>query len=351
MGATKEDIIMATVFEELTIATEALHPDLNTELLSKTSAALRILQENAVRDTGDPITVDLVYKRGSSQWYDGYDTFDTDEVERLAQGALEWRQIETNVTISETKLVKNANMNLTDLSSIKTLKSLPSRDAKTIINIFSTAMTMAVKDHKDAIATALFASSPGAKEMESLPNIINLTSTYAGIPYTDLGTFDRTGLVSGTQDNKWAAVVDSNSGVNRALDHDLLTKVLNDISVGADKAKIAVCGRDAYVAIDLLLENTVTRRNNELAKIGFSNNVVYQRYDCTFVQDDYCDLNSIFFINTGHLKLYIHPALDGVFSGFKEPTDQAAVVGQLKTMLQIWCDDRHKQGLLADVQA
>jgi hypothetical protein len=156
-------------------------------------------------------------------------------------------------------------------------------------------------------------------------------------------------LVSGTNDNIWAAKVDSGGGTNRSLDLDMLQRILDDVSVGADAPKWAFCGRDAYRALSAMLESMKIRQNPEASEIGFRNNIEWIDYGVTFFRCEYCDPNAIFIVNPDHLKLYIHPALDFVFSGFKEPTDQAAITGQLKVKLQVVCDDRAKQGLLADV--
>jgi len=341
---------MAAVLDQLTIATQALHPDLNRELLSRESPALRLLQENAVRKGGSPIKVKVRYKRNNGGWYSGYDKFDTDQVEQLAEGSLEWKNVYVNVTIDEDTLVKNAGMNIRDLMGLKDLRALPTRQRECIINIFGEQMKAAIEDMRDLLAKALYDKSPGSKQMESFYTIIDNDSTYAGIGYTELGKFGYKGLVSGTEDYIWAAKVDSNGGTLRSLDLDMVRAILSDCSVGASKPKWAFCGRDAYGAISLLLEGQKVRQNDQVAEIGFTGNIEWVEYGVTFIEDPYCDLNTIFFVNPDHLKLYIHPALDFVFTGFKEPVDQAAITGQIKAMVQLWCDDRAKQGRLEDVQ-
>ena len=341
---------MAVVLDQINIATyQAFDKSvLNRELLSQDCAALRMLQENAVRAEGDPINVKVRYKRNNGGEYSGYDRMNTDQVEQLAEGSLEWKGYYVNVTIDEQTMVRNASMNIADLMSVKSLKSLPA-NGKAILNIVGEAMVGAMDDMKHLLAEALWQTTPGAKDMDSIPNIVNLTSTYASIAYDSLNTFDYVGLTSGSNDNIWAGRVSSNSGTNRSLDEDILQQVIDDCSIGADTPKWAFCGRDAYRALTLLLEGAKTRPNAAVSEIGFTKHIEWADYGVTFLRDEYCDRNEIYIINPKHLKLFIHPKLDMVFSGFKEPTDQAALTGQLKCMVQLWCDDRAKQGLVDDV--
>jgi len=341
---------MAVVLNQLNIATEQAYDSsiLNTELLSQDCVALRMLQDNAVRREGNPIKVKVRHKRNNGGAYTGFGPFDTTKVEQLAEGSLNWKNYYVDVTMDEDTIIENTSMNIKQLMGVKSLKSLPAK-GKAIINLIGVAMSGAIEDMKHLLATALWQTTPGALDMESIPNIVNMTSTYASIANTALGTFDYDGLTSGSQDNIWAGRVDSNSGTNRSLDEEVLQKVIDDCSIGADVPKWGFCGRDAYRALTLLLEGAKTRPNASVSEIGFTKNIEWVDYGVTFFRDEYCDKNEIYIINPKHMKLFFHPALDMEFSGFKEPTNQPAITGQLKVKLQLWCDDRAKQGLCDDV--
>lgn len=359
---------MSAATDQINIATFEAYDDtvLNDELLSRECSSLRRLQEKSKHKTGSPIKIKIRYKRNNGGSYSGYDKFDTDQVEQIAEGSLEWKNVYVNVTVDEDTLVENANMNLTDVENLKELKSLPASDQKTILNLFGQAMDDSIVDMRHLQATQLHAASPGSKDIESLVTVIdgagdssngpfgNANGSYAGINYNSstLGQHEWKSEALGSKPYLWESIISENGGTNRSLDHDILSKILNDITVSVigDDSLDAYCGRAAYRAIALLLEQEKTRPNANVTEIGFRQNFTWEPYGITFIKDGYVDVNAMRMINHDHLKLYQHPALENQFGGFKEPTDQAAITGQLKNKWQIWCDDRTKQAAVLDVQ-
>ena len=144
------------ILDQISIATLAMHPDLNAKLLSRNSALLRILQGKSSNMTGSPLKIKVRYKRNNGGWYAGFDTFNTARVEQLAEGSVNWTNVYVNVTVDEDTLVTNAGMTIKDLLSVTSLKNLPKRDRATLINIFGTELEGAIDDKEDLLAKAIY---------------------------------------------------------------------------------------------------------------------------------------------------------------------------------------------------
>ena len=131
---------------------------------------------------------------------------------------------------------------------------------------------------------------------------------------------------------------------------DELANGLNDANQGgADSVDCIFCPLDIYSSLELQLEGQRTRVNADMADIGFRQNIEWVSFGATIYPDPYCEANTVYGINKNHTRMYIHPALNMEFSGFKEPTDQAAITGQLKLKTQMACDDRAKNFKLTNV--
>ena len=341
---------MAAVLDQITIATLAMHGDLNTAVLSRDSAALRILQDQAIEATGSPLKVKVRYKRNNGGFYAGFDQFNTTRVEQFAQGSLEWKNVYVNVTIDEDSLVENASMNIKDLMAINDIRKLPNRDRNTIFNLFGEEMAGALDDIRKLLGDGFYSDGTGSggKEITGFAAAVSNTATYAGIAYTELGQFDYAGFLSGSNDYIWAGRGKDLASASITLDE--LANGLNDANQGgADSVDCIFVPLDIYSSLELQLEGQRTRVNADMADIGFRQNIEWVSFGVTIYPDPFCPANTVYGINKNHTHMYIHPALNMDFSGFKEPTDQAAITGQLKMKCQLLCDDRAKNFKLTSV--
>ena len=344
---------MPAILDQISIATLAMHPDLNTKLLSRDSALLRILQAKSSSMTGSPLKIKVRYKRNNGGWYAGFDTFNTARVEQLAEGSVNWTNVYVNVTVDEDTLVTNAGMTIKDLLSVNSLKNLPKRDRVTLINIFGAELEGAIDDKQQLLNSAIYTGTSSAKQLTGLDGIIAGSTAhpgaYAGMAAADLGTFDdgRRGFLSGTdgsstKDNVWAAKTKTFLPTQSVLLENLADG-LNDCNQGSsDGIDYVIMPLDIWSSLELQLEGQKTRPNENLSAIGFRTNIEWVSFGCTFVADPFCPAGTVYGINTNHLKLATHPGLQMEMSQFKEPTDQAAITAQVKSKLQTWCDDRAK---------
>jgi len=359
------------------MATVPSQQGLNQNLLSKTSALLRVLQEAAKRETGSPIRAHVRYNRNNSQWYYGGETLtarrtiansdgstDTGS-EQFAQAEYNWKDLSVNVMVTESMLVENAGLNINDLLNVDNINGIPERDRNTVFNIFGREVEMAGDDMSDALATAL-ASNDGAPatgshdDANAVHSVFTLldNGAFGGIDADGLGNFSDLGLLDTyynshdtgsdiSNTTKWEAR-SINLGLLETADlqynltKEVLGLALHDCAQGGtDSVDYIFVNPRVYVGLEMLLEGQ-TRRDETMSNIGFTQNMTWNAFGTTIMADPFVDASDVIGINTKHTYLAIHPALDQQFSGFKTRPDAATIEGQLKIKTQLVCDDRAK---------
>ena len=374
-----------TILNQIEMATVPSQQGLNQNLLSKTSALLRVLQDAAKRETGSPIRAHVRYNRNNSQWYYGGEDLVATRTQALsdaagdtgtsqfAQAEYNWKDLSVNVMITESMLVENAGLNINDLLNINDIGGIPERDRNTVFNIFGKEVEMAGDDMSDALATAIASSdgAPGDNDHDDSASTIHSLftlldgGTVGGLTAASLGDFslglldtyhnthNDAGVGSAAADisatNKWRAkYIDvSGTGYNGTaaqynLSKELLGLALHDTAQGGtDSVDYVFCNPRVYVGLEMLLEDQ-TRRDETMSNIGFNQNMTWNAFGTTIMADPFVPAHSVIGINPKHTYLAIHPAMDQQFSGFKTRADRATIEGQLKIKTQLITDDRAK---------
>ena len=374
-----------TILNQIEMATVPSQQGLNQNLLSKTSALLRVLQDAAKRETGSPIRAHVRYNRNNSQWYYGGEDLVATRTQALsdaagdtgtsqfAQAEYNWKDLSVNVMITESMLVENAGLNINDLLNINDIGGIPERDRNTVFNIFGKEVEMAGDDMSDALATAIASSdgAPGDNDHDDSASTIHSLftlldgGTVGGLTAASLGDFslglldtyhnthNDAGVGSAAADisatNKWRAkYIDvSGTGYNGTaarynLSKELLGLALHETAQGGtDSVDYVFCNPRVYVGLEMLLEDQ-TRRDETMSNIGFNQNMMWNAFGTTIMADPFVPAHSVIGINSKHTYLAIHPAMDQQFSGFKTRADRATIEGQLKIKTQLITDDRAK---------
>jgi hypothetical protein len=368
----------ATILQQIEMATVPNQQGLNQNLLSRTSALLRVLQDAAKRETGSPIRAHVRYNRNNSQWYYGGEDLTATRTqansnaaadtgsEQFAQVEYNWKDLSVNVMITESMLVENAGLNINDLLNINDISGIPERDRNTVFNIFGKEVEMAGDDMGDALATAIASSdgAPGDGDHDDSASTIHSVftllddGTVGGHGPNALGNFDNLGLLDTyynshdtgsdiTATPKWEAKSIRTDLLETAdlqynLTKELLGLALHDTAQGGtDSVDYIFVNPRVYVGLEMLLEGQ-TRRDETMSNIGFNQNMTWNAFGTTIMADPFVPAHSVIGINTKHTYLAIHPALDQQFSGFKTRADRATIEGQLKIKTQLVCDDRAK---------
>jgi len=379
-----------TILNQIEMATVPSQQGLNQNLLSRTSPLLRVLQENAKRETGSPIRAHVRYNRNTSQWYYGSDSLtalrnigdgtagdgnadaaaDTGS-QQFAQAEYGWKDLSVNVMVTESMLVENAGLNINDLLNINDIGSIPERDRNTVFNIFGREVEMAGDDMSDALATALtnkgsggsgglLGTTSGHDATSASHSVFTLldNGNFGDLAANALGSFSDLGLLDSyynthdsgsdlTTTNKWEARsinlgVLETASLQYNLTKELLGLALHDCAQGGtDSVDYIFCNPRVYVALEMLLEGQ-TRRDETMSNIGFNQNMTWNAFGTTIMADPFVGVSDVIGINSKHTYMAIHPALDQQFSGFKTHPDRAVIEGQLKIKTQLVTDDRAK---------
>lgn len=333
---------------ELSDAVRTAYVGLNKRLLDIDHAAAYLLLNRARFDkkTGDQIQFDIRYKRDLGGWYVPYDEFNTTREERIKKGLVDWKNAYVNVGIDGPTFAQNTGLSLASVIDKTSLSDLGGEKTEVLVNLLGDQMDSAIEDLKDIIGRAVYLDGSGdnGKAIDGFQNIIeNNTSSYAGRAVGDLGVSPRDGS------NWWASYVDTNSGTNRPLDLDLLATTIGDLwRGGRNRAEdlIGFMDHDLFNTLSLTVQGQQRFDSPALAEIGFKA-IRWNMVD--FVADENCPANKIYLINLQNMWMQIHPAVNFTFTGFKEFPKVDAIAGQILAMLNLVCNDRHRQGLIGDV--
>lgn len=173
-----------------------------------------------------------------------------------------------------------------------------------IVNLMKDKTTELTDNMYDVFATALYADSPGSNDMESLHRIIDTTTTYAGIAYTDAATW-----VAGAEDSTTTELVLYGSGS--------LSYMINQASFGTDKPTLFVTTRDLWSKFESLVEpqKRYYGKDTALAKAGFT--TIYF-HNGEFVADYACTSGALFGIDTKQFEIVTHRDFNMKVDSWKE---------------------------------
>ena len=138
--------------------------------------------------------------------------------------------------------------------------SLNQAGKQRIVNLIKDKTTEMTEDLLDYMATDLFATSTATNGLESLSNIIDSASTYAGIAYTDA--------------SNWKATEDSS---NSTLTRALLNTNLAATQFGTHGPTVHITTRALLGAYDNLIGASERWTDTETANMGFNHLTLYMK--------------------------------------------------------------------------
>lgn len=335
------------ITDELSRAVRFTYLGLNRKLIERQSAmAFTLLREARIKEEGDTLKFNVWYQRQPNGWYAPYGQFATVRREAVLQGSLNWKHQYGIVQIDGPTLRANVGYGIGNLLRSNSLRELGQRDEMKLYSIIDEQMLRVVDDMKYTIGTSLYGDGTAADglEIQGLKAIVdNSTSSYAGLAPTSFETDTI------TNNSWWTPQVNTNSGTLRPLTLELLGKmqplvVRNGDRPGDVKAYMNI---DLWTNFELLMEGRKTGVDAELEQLGYKN---IQWNNVTYMQDERCLDNKIYYLNTNHIYFVIRESANFSFEGFSRPHDQDAIIGSVITDIQLVCDDRHRMGLLGDVQ-
>jgi len=276
--------------------------------------------DSVVIEGGERITAGLLYAKNTARGtFSGFDTVDVTPQDTRNRARYEWANYYVSMSISQDDEDK--------VSGPDAVASLLER------NMAETQLSM-----KDQLSTDIFIGTD-ADGIVGLDSAINTTNTYGGISGTDY-----TWWVSGVNTSAHT-IANLKTSTHASYFWTLLGTAFASCTHGGGQPNLVILPHAVFnvvesIAIAQQKFEMLNKRSQVLAQNGFP---VIQYRGVPIVADEFCPAYQCYVLNTKYLNLYIHSRSTGSnfrFTGFKEPTNQLARVGQITWKGQLGITNR-----------
>lgn len=230
---------------------------------------------NVSTDGGTQIQFPIRYtKLGKASWVGPRDQVAYTQKETRTGAVLDWKYLYGNAMISWDERVKNTGK-------------------QQIVNLMRDKAEELGDDMKDGFASALWDITQDSDKPSSLFTIIDATTTYAGIAYTDAAEW-----VAGVEDSTTTELVLYGSGS--------ISESMNACTFGSDKPDCIFTTRDLWSKFESLIEpqKRFYAKDTAMAKAGFTSLAFH---DAEVVSDVYITAAYLYMIDTSKFKIRYHP--------------------------------------------
>lgn len=181
-----------------------------------------------------------------------------------------------------------------------------------IVDLVDALMKNAKLRLEDLLGTGIFSDASTSTDINGLRQAVDSATTYAGIAVADFAG--------------WASQEDSTTA---AVTIAALRDMRGKLTIGADKPDIIVTTQYVYDDLYNLLQpqQRFVQSNNakQMASAGFD---TLEFEGIPVVVDSHCPSQQLYMLNSRYIKLCVHKNENFRFTGFKEPIDQNAKVGE-----------------------
>jgi len=337
-----------SLISELNAITRTAWVASNTKLIDRNFALMKMLLQRAKRDKplGQKIEFGLWTKRiPTGVLANAYSEYQSANQEYTVVGSLQYVTAYGVMEITGQQLRAQHGVDIDVLENMDSLRSLSRNEQLVLISLVDGQIDRAIDDLAFSLGSQAYnGTGASGAELIGLKAIIdNSTSVYAGLDPADpvFTTDDVTG------NGWWTPQVDSNGGTNRELTLELISKMLNKVRRGNERPEdvIVLMNNDLWSTFELILEGQHPK-DSRLAQVGFD---AIEWHQASFLRDEMCPANKMYFLNLNHLWLQVRPSQDFKFKGWKCVPKQDVVMGVVQSDLQIVCNDRHRQGVITDI--
>lgn len=269
--------------------------------------AARLLQRDNVRiDGADRIQQPIIFNRLAGGSYSDLDSFDITRRRTVVYGLFDWKQYYVDLTISGLDSLKNSG-------------------AAKVIDHTNTLMDIAQLSGPDYVGDDLFldGSGNGSKAISGLRLALD-----DGTTYTTYGGITRAAAdVAGSEGFAVSGQVDTTGGT---FTLGLMNQRQQDAVVAREKPDLIITTQTIW---NLWWDRVQPSQRfqagddrNQMASVGFDS-IVFNGADV--VVDSKVPADQVFMLNTRWMKMIIHANRMWSFTGWKHPTNQDSMIGQL----------------------
>lgn len=272
-------------------------------------------------DGGHQIYAPVVSSKPSSGGYfSDYEAISTSPTDNITSAAFDIKQIHEPIKMSRMEELKNAG-----------------KAAK--LKLLASKMMIAEMNIKENLALGLFSDGTAAtgalttKQLTGIRAILSTSTTLGGIAVADMAD--------------WVAVVEDNSGTNRALSLNLMQKVDGATAYDNKKTTVIIARQNIVDVYWGLAQPFQRLASDEMKKLGFDNVPTFNSKPV--LVDSHHKANAMSFINEDFVKLYVHSAEDMRFQKVDQIEGQAATLGRIFWAGNLVCNGRRYNGELSDL--
>ena len=309
---------MALNYDYLSTTTREIFIPKLIDNIYDSSALLKILlmDERVFLKGGRKVVEPIKYAKSTSRGaFSGYDTFDVTPQDNFTAAEFGWANYYANVSISGDDERKN-------MGEAAVLDLLAER-------VEDAEMTL-----KDLIADDLYTGT-------AAPSIIGLSSAIGTTtPYGGISTTDFSGWVSGTDGTSHTSA-NMKDSTNASYIINLLQNAVRNATHLGKKPNLIVVPLFIWDIYENVLQANArypkNKRQEMIADGGFN---VLDFRGIPVVGDEKIPGTAGYVLNTEFMKLRIHPEANFSFTGFKNPVNQDAKIGQVIVTMQLTVNNR-----------
>lgn len=307
----------ANVTTLLTTTIENRRGEIQDNIFNDLPTIKFLKDKNRVRlDGGASIVQHMMYaKNTTGGFYDGYDILDVTPQEGFTAGQFKWKEAAVSITVSNRE---------------ETVQNVGKSE---VFNIVKAKSDQAEMSMKDVLNTALFASSPTAKQMTSLVTLIDATSTI--------------GDINSTTNSWWQALVTASGSFAAQGRSDMLTE-WNALVVRGAAPDMILTTPTIHAFYEGSCVPQIRYENTDTANQSFKG-LMFKTSDVKF--DTACNSGVMYFLNSTHMELIVNSGNDFKMTEWVKPSNQTAKVAQMVVVLELTTNNRRRLGKLTGITA
>jgi len=275
-----------SVTEANTVSSKWYDKTLVQQVYEDSAFYTKLKQMNQVVPGGSSITFPIRYvKLSDADAVGARQQITYKSKETRTQAVLDWKYYIGQGLISWDERVKN------------------SESKAQVVNLMKDKAAELKEDMTDRFQTDLFTENPNGNGFSSLATIVDSTTTYAGIAYTDAAA--------------WASIEDSSTTTLNLYTGDStgLAGAVNAATFGKSYPTMHITTRNLQSTFESLIEPQKRYSDEKMANAGFPN-VAF--HGAGVFGDDFCTDNTWYGLCMKHLYIVVHPDFNMKLSSWEE---------------------------------
>lgn len=281
-------------------------------------ATIKFLKDRGqvILDGGASIVTSLMYgKNTTAQFYSGYDQLNITPQEGFTQSQYQWKEAAVSVSVSNRE------------------ESVQNSGPSAVENLVNQKIKQATISLKDVINTALYAASPGTKDLGSLVTTVDATSSI--------------GEINSTTYSWWQSDVNASGSFAGRGRADMLA-LYNALLVAGDAPDFIVTSPTVHAYYEGSLIPQLRYTSNESGDNSFN---ALKFKGLPVLMDVAATAGVMYFLNSKNLQLHVSSQNNMKMTEWVKPANQTSKVAQLIMACELVSNNRRRLGKLTGITA